>query len=121
MSGKLSKTAITLLDFTLLLKPLGEIIFDSNMRHESGVQVSSLVMVGLAILYILSPTSFILKNLFDEKFKEEQKTYQEARVNFNKTYQTEHPIMALLNRKEIETMYLKSGYSFEETNSRKTG
>ena len=33
VSSKLSRTMVTVLDFTLVLKPAGELIFDSHLRH----------------------------------------------------------------------------------------
>jgi hypothetical protein len=42
-----------LLDFTLLCKPMGEILFDSQIRES--YCLSSIVMCAVAILYLVLP------------------------------------------------------------------
>lgn len=58
ISGELSLSSMKLLDITLLCKPLGEIIFDFQMRDS--YCVSSLAMCGVAILYLVLPMDNIL-------------------------------------------------------------
>ena len=56
-----------LLDFTLILKPAGEIIFDYQLRD--GVPTSSIVMIIFGFIYIVLPTDQILQFFHDEQFK----------------------------------------------------
>jgi hypothetical protein len=53
IAGELSLFSMKLLDFTLLCKPLGEIIFDSQIRDS--YCISSIIMSALAILYLILP------------------------------------------------------------------
>ena len=56
-----------LLDFTLFLKPLGEVIFDVQLRD--GVHTSSIVMTVIGFIYLFLPKDKILQCLHHEKFK----------------------------------------------------
>jgi hypothetical protein len=82
-----------LLDFTLLCKPLGELLFDYQIRDS--YCVSSVVMAALALAYLVAPIDTILNFLHPEKFKAEEKAYQDVESNFKNTYQTLHPIFSL--------------------------
>lgn len=53
IAGELSIFSMKLLDFSLLAKPLGEIIFDSQIR--SSFTITSLVLCGIALLYLVLP------------------------------------------------------------------
>jgi hypothetical protein len=66
VSSKLSRTMVTVLDFTLVLKPAGELIFDSHLRHE--LSISSLVMLCIGVVYVLLPINTILEWALHEKF-----------------------------------------------------
>jgi hypothetical protein len=58
IAGELSLFSMKLLDFTLLCKPLGEILFDSQIR--GSYCVSSLIMAALALGYLISPVDSVL-------------------------------------------------------------
>ena len=79
-----------LLDFTLILKPAGEIIFDFQIRD--GVSTASIVMIVIGFIYMALPTDQILQFFHHEKFKNEEKKYSEVEPLFKETYQTLHPI-----------------------------
>jgi hypothetical protein len=49
---------ITVLEFTLIIKPIGELIFDWHLRHE--LSIGSLVMLCIGVVYILLPMNTIL-------------------------------------------------------------
>ena len=63
VSGKLVKTVMKLLDFILILKPLGEIIFDTWIRE--GAQLSSIIMMIIGIIYVLLPVDDLIQTVND--------------------------------------------------------
>lgn len=56
-----------LLDFTLLCKPAGELIFDSQIRDS--YCISSITMCAAAILYLALPIDEFLNFFHPERFK----------------------------------------------------
>jgi len=58
IAGELSIYAMKLLDFTLICKPVGEIIFDSQIRDS--YNVTSLIMLATGIVYLLLPVDRFL-------------------------------------------------------------
>ena len=63
ISGNIINLSISLLDFTLLLRPLGSIIFDSQIRDS--YRVANIVMISVAFLYIILPKNKII-DFFNE-------------------------------------------------------
>lgn len=76
VSGDLINLTLSLLDFTLVLSVVGEIIFDHQIRN--GVGLSSWVFLGIAILYQFVPVQRMIKFLNHEKFKPEGTPYHIA-------------------------------------------
>ena len=58
VSGKMTNLALKMLDVSLLLQPLGQILFDEHLRD--GYQVSSLIMAIVALVYLLLPVNRII-------------------------------------------------------------
>lgn len=52
VSGQLINASLNMLDFTLILKPIGSLIFDTHMRHYT---VADIIMVVVAFVFILLP------------------------------------------------------------------
>lgn len=73
VNGELSIRSVKLLDATLILRAVGEIIFDSQVRN--GVTWESYVCLVIAVVYILLPMDTLLALFHGEKFKFEQKLY----------------------------------------------
>ena len=69
IAGELSLLSMKLLDFTLLCKPIGEIIFDSQIRNS--YCITSIVMSAVAILYLMLPIDDFLNYFHPERFKTE--------------------------------------------------
>lgn len=69
LSGHMTVVSLKLLDMTLILMPLGEIIFDVYIRD--GVNSSTIVFTCIGFLYLVVPVSKILDYVHDEKFKPE--------------------------------------------------
>ena len=90
IAGELSIDAMSLLDFILILKPTGELIFDFQLRDSA--QISSVIMLILGIIYVLLPKNEMLQYFHEEKFRNEEKKYSEVEFLFKETYQTLHPI-----------------------------
>ena len=61
-----------LLDFTLFLKAIGELFFDERIRD--GFKVESIVMVAVSVVYLILPSTQIIKFLYEEKFNLEERT-----------------------------------------------
>ena len=59
--------AIKLIDFTLVLRPAGELIFDSQIR--SAIAWESIVCLILGVIYLILPMDSILDFFHEEKFK----------------------------------------------------
>ena len=62
VSGELSIKALKLIDFTLVLRSTGEMIFDSQIRM-SGVEWVSIVTLCIGVVYVLLPMDTILEYL----------------------------------------------------------
>lgn len=58
ISGEMTLFSLKLLDFTLILRPIGEMIFDSSMRD--GINAPSIVFTCVAFLYLIVPLNPIL-------------------------------------------------------------
>ena len=67
ISGKLVLYALTLLDFILILKPAGELIFDRWLRDTW--TVVSVIELIIGFLYFILPTNDILEHLHAEPFE----------------------------------------------------
>jgi hypothetical protein len=93
VAGELSIQAMKLLDFTLICKPVGEILFDQQIRDS--YHISSFLMLGVGVLYLLLPIDSMLEYFHPEKFNNEEKHLQDVEHNFRETYQTLHPIFSL--------------------------
>ncbi len=68
--------SLKLLDITLIMKPAGEIIFDSGIRDH--IQIESIVLTAIAIVYICLPMDSILEFFHSESFEQEEKTFAEV-------------------------------------------
>lgn len=66
VSGELALFSMKLLDFSLLARPLGEIVFDSQIR--TSYSVESIVLASIAFIYLLIPIDDILAFFHSEKF-----------------------------------------------------
>lgn len=58
ISGKLLNSSLTLLDITLILRPIGEIIFDTQIRDR--YLPSTVIMICCAFVYIIIPKDRLL-------------------------------------------------------------
>ena len=75
LSGGLVVLAMKLLDFTLFLKAIGELFFDERIRD--GFQVESIVMITVSFVYLIVPSTSIIKYFHEEKFAPKEKTYDD--------------------------------------------
>jgi hypothetical protein len=73
VSGKVAIMVMKFLDVTLLLRGVGEMIFDHDLRD--GVQACSIVFVSVAFVYLLLPVNKIIKFFNDEEFYLSEKNY----------------------------------------------
>ncbi len=73
ISGGIINTSLSLLDFTLILRPIGSIIFDSQIRDS--YMPSNVIMIIIAGVYIVLPKDRLIDIFNHEKFRLESKTY----------------------------------------------
>ena len=66
IGGKLTNLSLTLLDFTLVLRVVGELFFDGLIRD--GIKTSTIVLACVAFLYMILPVSKLLMCINHEKF-----------------------------------------------------
>jgi hypothetical protein len=62
-----------MLDVTLILPPIGAMIFDSSIRDSW--DASSIVFICIAFVYIIAPMNEIIEFFHEEKFKQEGDPY----------------------------------------------
>lgn len=74
VSGSFMKTSLLLLDFTLILRPVGSIIFDLHLRGKA-YQTSNIIFICIAFVYIIFPKNYMINLINPEDFRLEQKTY----------------------------------------------
>jgi hypothetical protein len=67
ISGEMAMASLMLLDWTLIMKPIGEMIFDAGIREH--VQVESIVLTFVAFVYIFLPKNKILNFFHSESFE----------------------------------------------------
>lgn len=60
IDGRFIHTSMTLLDFTLILKPVGSLIFDYHLRGRSYLS-SSIIMIVIAFIYIIFPKNNLIR------------------------------------------------------------
>jgi hypothetical protein len=60
VSGAFIQTSLLLLDFTLILKPIGSIIFDLHLRGKH-YQTSDIVLICIAFVYIIFPKAYFIR------------------------------------------------------------
>lgn len=71
VSGTLINQSLTLLEFTLIFKPMGSLIFDKQLRDQ--VLASTIVMFVLAFVFVIIPKNRLLQFFNNEKFRQHQK------------------------------------------------
>lgn len=59
ISGDFIATSLTMLDFTLVLRPIGSFIFDEQIRH-GNYFTSNLVMLLVGVGYMILPKDMII-------------------------------------------------------------
>lgn len=95
VSGSYLRTSLILLDITLILRPIGSIIFDLHLRGDA-YKTSNIVLICVAFAFIIFPKNYLIKLLNSENFKLESKTYREAKDHFHSNYHTNHPLFGIL-------------------------
>lgn len=59
ISGTLINNSLTLLDFTLIFKPMGSLIFDKQLRDQA--LASTIVMFVISFIFVLIPKNKVLQ------------------------------------------------------------
>lgn len=113
ISGGIINKSLTLLDFTLILRPIGSIIFDSQIRDS--YMVSNVIMIIIAGVFIVLPKDKLIDIFNNEKFRMEAKTYKEVKEKFHRTYHTEHPVYRIIHAERFILRMIKKGLSFDES------
>ncbi len=94
VSGHLINLTLNLLDVSLVLRVVGEIIFDYHIRD--GAKPLSWVCLGISLIYVFLPKDDLIELINNEKFNSEEMTYQEASSRFHSTYYNEHVLFSYL-------------------------
>lgn len=92
VSGNLIYLTLNMLDFTLVLRVAGEILFDIQIRD--GAHLFSWICLGVALLYQFLPIESIINFFNHETFKSESMRYPEASQKFTSTYYDEHVLFS---------------------------
>jgi hypothetical protein len=92
VSGKMCLSALKLLDIALIMRPIGSLIFDFQIKDRYTIE--SIVCASVAFVYILLPMDKILECFHKEEFFLEEKPYREVKERFVSNYKTLHPIIA---------------------------
>jgi len=61
VSGRISIQALKLLDITLIMRPVGSLIFDFQIKNSYTIE--SIVCTGVALLYIMLPMNDIIQKI----------------------------------------------------------
>jgi len=93
VSGSFVTLALKLLDVSLMMKPAGELIFDSFIRD--GYHISSIVCLLIGGLYCIFPVDWLIDKMHRERFNLHEMSYQEAKSGFVANYNMLHPIYSL--------------------------
>jgi hypothetical protein len=102
VSGSLSIRSMKLLDVTLILRALGEIIFDSQIR--TGVTWESYVCLSVAVVYCCLPMDSLLALFHGEKFRSDPKPYCDAKKEFVETYYSLNPLFFHFREELVTSM-----------------
>jgi hypothetical protein len=113
VSGKMCLRALKLLDITLIMRPLGSLIFDFQIKNSYTNE--SIICAAIALVFILLPMDGILSRIHGEEFLLEEKSYQEVKDKFVVNYKTLHPI--ILKKKMLLQSEL-SGLNFFAFNNK---
>lgn len=70
VSSAFVQTSLLLLDFILILKPIGSIIFDEHLRNKS-YELSDIILICIGFLYMVIPKNRIIIFFNKEYFKPE--------------------------------------------------
>lgn len=91
IGSKLPLNAVILLEMILIWKPIGDLIFDLQIRDGQLVP-STIVMIVLGVIYVLLPKKdAILKFFFYEKFNIKYEKYSKVQNTFDVNYRSLHP------------------------------
>ncbi len=92
VNGQLSLRAVKMMDATLMMRGIGDLIFDMQIRQ--GASWQPILCICLGVVYLFLPMDSILQWLHDQKFKSQQKQYQQIKHKFIQNYRTMHPLYA---------------------------
>lgn len=67
VSGNLIYLTMQMLDFTLVFRTIGDIFFDYKVKGK--VNLSSIILLGVAVIYQLIPLQSIIHYFNKERFK----------------------------------------------------
>jgi hypothetical protein len=109
VSSNLANYMMFLLDFTIIFKPLGEIFFDYNIRHD--MQPTTYAMTAIAAIYLLLPVNRIFNKLFPEKLLKHAYTYDEVKDSFLVTYHNSYPMNRAKRTVLLENILLSKIFS----------
>ncbi len=91
VNANLSVNSMKLIEISLVLRCVGEVYFDARLR-EGGTSWQSVVCLCIGMIYLLAPTDEIINFFHEEKFKPEERLFDEVKHTFIENYRNIHPL-----------------------------
>lgn len=91
VNSSLSVNSMKLIELALVLRCAGEVFFDVQLR-KSGTSWQSVVCLCIGMVYVLAPTDDIINFFHSEKFKPEERLFDEVKDTFIENYRNMHPL-----------------------------
>lgn len=106
VSGRVIETSLMLLDLIIFFKPLGSLIFDLQLRNQC--LPSTIAMLCIGFVYSIIPKAAIIERLNNEQFRKHTISFEDLKPLFANTYNTQHPIIRIINYDKIKEEFHKS-------------
>ena len=87
------------LEIILVLKPLGEFIFDFQIR--SNVNIGCIIMMGVGLLYMVLPKDRLVGWCCVDKYYQEASQYSDIKLDLKNDYSTFYPVNKYEKQKHL--------------------
>lgn len=91
VNAQLSVNSMKLIEASLVLRCAGEIFFDLQLRT-GGATWQSVLCLCIGLVYLFAPMDDLISYFHEEKFKPEEKLYDEVKDYFMENYRNMHPL-----------------------------
>ena len=90
VSGQLCLKALFLLEFVLIIKPGGQLIFDALIRHEWNI--IPVIEISIGALYLILPINKLMYSIHPERFNFTKMTYSQLKQQNMFSYELYNPL-----------------------------